>query len=96
MATPADRQVEANEDVERIAREVTDTLLRAFFGGGHPDADEIDDRHITWRALAPDQKDATRGAVRELLLRDVIRVGHRPQKGRDPMRGQTQFEEGGP
>lgn len=92
MATPADRQVEANADVERISQEVTDTLLRGFFGGGE-DAEEIDPEHISWRALAPDQKEATRAAVRELLLRDVIRVGHRPQKGPAPMRGQTQFEE---
>lgn len=62
-----DGQVQAEKDVQRIARALDEEVRR--WGP----------RYGT--------------VVRNLLHRDVIRVGRRPQVGAAPMRGQTTIDE---
>lgn len=81
MPSPADRQAEANEDVERIARELFDSFNDAL--GNH---------RIVWQATGECLRDAWRSVARDLLLRDVIRVGRRPNVER-PMEGQTTIDD---
>lgn len=87
--SPADRQVEANGDVERIARELCASLNRAYGDtvtqldnmGEYWDTDTFADLREKWLSVA-----------RDLLKRDVIRVGHRPNSER-PIEGQTTLED---
>lgn len=80
--SPADRQVEANDDVERIAREAFCAMRSA-----HPGAS-----HVEWAALPDSVKAPWRMMVRGLLQRDLIRVGARPQAAPPPMDGQVELD----
>jgi hypothetical protein len=77
MASPADVQAQANEDVERIASALCETIRP--FG--------------MWAHLPEGGREVWRAWVRDLLERDVIRVGRRPDKGEPPMEGQTTIED---
>jgi hypothetical protein len=79
--SPADRQVEAREDVERLARE----FYRAFVAAGAYALDP-------WEGIGDKLRDYYRTAVTDILHRDVIRVGRRPKRER-PMTDQMRFEE---
>jgi hypothetical protein len=84
MASPADRQVEAREDVERLARELYHAFkaARPFGHSGMPVWEDLEDAfQVYYRAV-----------VTDILHRDVIRVGHRPNRER-PMTDQMRFEE---
>lgn len=75
---------QAHEDVERLAEELFATVrAKTTF------LDQEMLPPIPW-SLVPEQvKKTWRAAVTELLHRDVIRVGKRPQRGEPPMTGQT-------
>jgi hypothetical protein len=75
MTSPADRQVEALADVDRIARALHEAVRPAW----------------PWPSTSF-ALSMWRGVVHELLVRDVIRVGARPNAQR-PLEGQTRLEE---
>lgn len=80
MATEAEKLTEAQEDVERIAADLFGSMMRRGF---LPEQ--------TWLDASDMVKDYWRGIVTELLHRDVVRVGRRPQRGDPPMDGQTEL-----
>lgn len=69
MPSPADKQAEALADVERVAH-ATYEAVREHRGLGSGDSwEEVGDRmQVFWRAV-----------VTDLLHRDVIKVGRRPE-----------------
>lgn len=83
--SPADRQVQANEDVERLAWEMYCALNRAY----------LDDRPTKiefWGSeVFADMRERWKAVALDLLHRDVIRVGHRPNAER-PMEGQIEID----
>lgn len=83
---PADQQIEALEDVERIAREMYHEDLRRPRQGVEIIAAS------PWRMLDEEERESWRAMVRNLLHKDVIRVGHRPNVER-PMEGQLTWKE---
>jgi hypothetical protein len=78
--SPADRQAQANEDVERIAEAAYD-LVRAPW--------RWDD---STTPLSEHAREQWRGYVRSLLLRGIIRPGLRPPLA-PPLEGQTTIDE---
>lgn len=84
MASPADREVQAREDVERIAR----AFWNAYEDLTHEYVEGLNEGAVrTWDALPLDAADLARGVVRRLLTTGVIRVGERPPTP-DQMPGQ--------
>lgn len=78
----AEKLAEAQEDIERIAREFWDFDRPE----GMPGWEEL----VRAKPITVGQ---IRGAVRSLLERDIIRVGRRPATGPAPMEGQTTVDE---
>jgi hypothetical protein len=79
VASPADREVEARADLERIASQMYEEMASGSMGDGFPRWGEIAECvQTTWRRVA-----------RNLLTRDVIRPGRRPASVPAPMAGQT-------
>lgn len=79
MPSPADREVQARADLERIAGQMYEEMAIGDMGDLFPRFETIPE-HVQskWRRVA-----------RNLLTRDVIRVGKRPDAGPAPMAGQT-------
>lgn len=82
MSSPADAQAEAIADVERIAREFYYAAEQARFGGAIASG---------WEQLPERVREGHRAVVQTLLLKDVVRVGRRPETGPEPMANQLIF-----
>lgn len=76
--TAAEEVTQAVEDVERISK--------AMFAAAvaHTQGQIVG----VWEEQTESKREQYRAVVRELLRRDIVRVGHRPQKGERPMTGQ--------
>lgn len=74
-------QAEAIADVDRIAQEIYETGRRMSGPGWLP-----------WRSMDHRVHDQHRRMVRDLLLRDVIRIGNRPI-AEPPMEGQLSIDD---
>lgn len=81
--TEAAAVTQAKEDVERISKDLFETKARHY----HPEHAQA------WEETGELTRASYRAIVTELLHRDVIRVGKRPQKGERPMEGQTSMDE---
>lgn len=80
MASPADRQREAQADLERITHALYDALTL-----------HVERKLDPWPAIPEGLRMSYRAAVAELLHRDLVRVGQRPSV-EAPMTGQTAFD----
>jgi hypothetical protein len=78
MPSSAEEVTQAQEDVERITGELYEAFMRWW-----------DAPNVTWRDAPEDVRTRWCAMTTELLHRDVIRVGRRPQRGERPMTGQT-------
>lgn len=82
MASPADREVEARADLERIASQMYEEMASGFMGDGF----------ARWEKISENVRTSWRRAARNLLTRDVIRPGKRPASTPAPMAGQVSFD----
>lgn len=73
--------VQARDDVERISKDLFETKARHYHA----------EHAQTWEETGELTRASYRSIVTELLHRDVIRIGRRPQRGDPPMTGQTTF-----
>jgi hypothetical protein len=80
MESPADRQVEANETVDWIARELFVALAGTEEARGH------------WSLVEERDKEGYRLGIRILLERGVIKPGKR-ERSDPPMVGQATFDD---
>lgn len=80
--SPADRQKEALDDIERIAHAAYDAFLTLVTAGRPAKWEEVDDT----------TRSCYRVMVRRLLDGDVIKVGKRPNVER-PLKGQTTIDD---
>lgn len=85
MPSPADREAQAREDVERIARQVQQAAHETAPGYGFS--------AMTWSELEENDRDYCRAVVKRLLLSDVVRVGHRPVALDDIFPGQSSIDD---
>lgn len=83
MASPADRERQVRDDVERIA----EALCREHYSRIHATA--------IWPTASEAMRDHWRGVARALLESDVVRVGRRPEAGPAPMEGQLEIGDDG-
>lgn len=88
MPSPADREAQAHEDLDRIARH--------FFGISMEIGPRFDQpwdaANMNWEQLPEDYKDCLRAVVRRMLIEDTIRVGTRPTTI-DQIFGQTSIDD---
>lgn len=80
--TSAEEVTQARDDVERIAADLFNTKARHYHA----------EQAQTWEQTGDLTRASYRSIVTELLHRDVIRVGKRPETGPPPMDGQTELE----
>lgn len=92
MASPADREVQAREDVDRIARH-----FHAHYEELAPQFGWVTrkDSAVPWDEVPAENRELMRAVVTRLLLADVIRIGQRPATV-DQMFGQTSIDDDPP
>lgn len=83
MPSPADREVQARADLERVAGQMYEEMASLSMGDLFPRFETVPECvQSQWRQVA-----------RNLLTRDVIRVGKRPDTGPAPMTGQMAIDQ---
>lgn len=87
--SPAERQAQATEDVERITRRFHETYERLAPEHGYETRRES---AKLWEEVPEQNANLMRAVVQSLLHEDVIRVGNRPEAER-PMTGQTTIDD---
>jgi hypothetical protein len=85
VASPADRELQAREDLERVTVSIYDALRAEIDPGDGVRVLPLDE-------LPGEEQARWRRAVRGLLIRDEIRVGKRPSVPVQ-MAGQTTLDE---